>query len=304
MQNLKQQLPPLTPLVAFEAAARHQSFTLAAEELNLSQAAVSQQIRQLEESLATALFERSHRAVRLSLAGQEFQHTVNSILTELAGAVASLRQPAGKGTLTIAADQSIAAMWLMPRLASFKRLHPDLTVRLLASDHESDCLSSDVDIAIIHGEGRWPEHQSVALFPEEIFAVCSPSWPGDQGTAKAMGEWEYQDLLELEDTHWNWMHWRTWLARQGVSLPTDRTGFTINSYPLLIEAARRGQGIALGWRYLVDDDLATGRLVRAAPFSVVTGLGYYLVWSDRYASEPHSESFRKWALDQIRDTNQ
>ena len=299
MHSLKHQLPPLAPLVAFEAAARHGSFTLAAAELHLSQAAISQQIKQLEANLETPLFERSHRSVRLSVAGQEFQHTVTAVLNELAGTAAGMRQNTGSGALTIAVDQSIAAMWLMPRIGSFKQQHRDLNVRLMASDSEADCLSDDVDIAIIHGAGRWPGYDSVLLFPEEIFAVCSPAWLTAKGADKGVNDWAAEDLLELEDARWNWMHWRTWLSRQGVSVPADTTGFTINSYPLLIAAARNGQGVALGWRYLVDDDLNAGTLVEAAPFSVTTGLGYYLVWSGERPLAESCDAFRQWAIDEI-----
>lgn len=299
MHNRKRQLPPLGPLIAFEAAARHQSFSRAATELSLSQAAVSQQIKVLEENLGTRLFERSHRAVRLSLAGQEFQHTVTSVLNELAGSVAGMRQSPTTGSLTIAADQSIAALWLMPRLASFTTRFPSLSLRLLASDNDSDCLAEGVDVAIIHGEGQWPGFHATQLFPEEIFAVCSPQWLSTKGQGRDVHGWLGADLLELEDEHWNWMHWRTWLARYGVTHSGDPAAMTINSYPLLLDAARRGRGIALGWRYLVDEDLATGRLIKAAPFSVVTGLGYYLVWRSDQNAKRHSEAFRQWAVDEI-----
>jgi DNA-binding transcriptional LysR family regulator len=134
MQTLKQQLPPLAPLISFEAAARLRSFTAAARELNLSQAAVSQQIRNLEDSLGISLFIRAHKSVELSAKGRELQHTVSTVFQQLAGATAELKESSLQSRITVAADQSVASMWLMPRLPQFQKQFADIGVRLIASD--------------------------------------------------------------------------------------------------------------------------------------------------------------------------
>ena len=304
MSQLSSKLPPLEPLVAFEAAARLLSFTMAAKELNLSQAAVSQRIRNLEHSLGTVLFVRKHKSVHLSSAGREFQHTVSTTLRQLASAAADLRAPQGRTRLTVAADQSIASMWLMSRLPGFQQQFPEISIRLIASDDEQDCLDSEIQLAIIHGGGSWRNFDSEKLFDEEVFVVCSPGFlsnsnPQTNTQIACPDDLVDQVLLELEDNQWNWMNWRGWLSASGTDLPTSHRGFQINSYPLVIDAAKNGQGVALGWRYLVDDDLASGALIKLLNNSVRTDFGYYFVWPANQPLSPAACEFRHWAFEQL-----
>lgn len=299
MERLKSRLPRLEPLVAFEAAARHLSFTEAARELNLTQAAVSQQIRNLERALGVDLFIRAHRAVRLTPRGRDYQHTVSAVLRQLAGATEELRAPGDKPRLNIATDQSIATMWLMPRLPRFREANPDVAVRLVASDDERDCLADDIQISIIHGNGEWAGYHADLLFDEEVFPVCSPAYLEGRPPVAAAADLLACDLLELEDDRWDWMNWRAWLGGNGVDLPAGHRSLQINSYPLLIDAARNGQGVALGWRVLVDDHLAHGDLVRPLPATVLTSLGYHCVWSRRHELTVEAEAFRSWAGEEV-----
>ena len=298
MLTLKKQLPPLSTLVAFEAAARHLSFTRAAEELNLSQAAVSQQIRVLEKHFGIELFIRSHRSIRLSARGREFQHTVSAVLKQLATASAELMALESQTRLTVAADQSIASMWLMPRLPRFQERHGDIAVRIIASDDEGDCLKDDVELAIIHGDGSWPGFQSSRLFGEEIFPVCSPDYLDGENATLTPEALVQQTLLDLDDSQWNWMNWRTWLSQQDIHLPARHRALQVNNYPMLIHAARNGQGIALGWRHLVNADLESGRLIRATEHSVKTRFGYYMVWPESREISANARLFREWCREQ------
>lgn len=305
MEKLNARLPPLEPLVAFESAARLHSFTRAANELNLSQAAVSQRIRNLETYLGIALFTRTHKAVQLSPAGIEFQHTVSATLRQLASATADLKAPTFRQRLTVAVDQSVASMWLMPRLPAFQQKHPEIAIRLIASDDEKDCLATDIQVAIIHGDGEWPGFDSQPLFEEEVFAVCAPAFLNDcnaSGTTLLEDTSQLVDLvlLELEDNRWDWMNWRVWLSACGTDLPTRHNGYRINSYPLVVEAAKNGQGVALGWRYLVDDYLANGSLVKPLNNSVRTRFGYHLVWPSQQSLAPAGVIFREWAIEQLK----
>ncbi|WP_246209877.1 LysR substrate-binding domain-containing protein [Pikeienuella piscinae] len=299
MQNLRSTLPPMGPLIAFEAAARHENFTRAAEELNLSQAAVSQQIRNLERALGTALFLRTHRKVRLSPEGRRFQHTIAAALRQIAVAAAELRARPARASLTVAADQSIAALWLLPRLPRFHARHGDIAVRLVASDEERDSLAAGVDIAIIHGAGAWPGFASTLFFGESIFPVCSQDYLARRGPIGAAAELPSHALLEFEDARWDWMNWRNWLSNTGVDLPAQTGTFRINSYPLLIEAAKNGQGVALGWDRLVDDAIASGALVRPVAESVETDAGYHFVWSEARALPDAASAFRDWAAAEL-----
>lgn len=300
MQILKKQLPPLEPLVAFESAARHLSFTTAARELNLSQAAVSQQIRNLERALGIDLFTRSHRAIQLTPQGAIYRNAISAALKQVASATIEMRSPPVDARLTVAVDQSIASMWLIPRLPDFQQSHPELSVRLIASDIEQDCLHEEVDIAIIHGNGSWANRESALLFPEEVFAVCSPAYLKDNPKASAVESLPEETLLSLENSHWDWMDWRSWLSSNGVHLPVQHRGLQINNYPLLIEAAKNGQGIALGWRFLIDEYIQNNSLIMLGDASVKTRYGYYLVWPADSEQLPHVALFREWAVSGVR----
>ncbi|GMG82733.1 transcriptional regulator GcvA [Paralimibaculum aggregatum] len=289
-------LPSLDALVPFEAAARLLNFTAAARELNISQSAVSQQIRNLEASLGVALFERVGRSVRLTQVGKEYQHTVAAALGHIGNATAEIRSARGRPKVTLAADQSIAWLWLMPRLPLFQELIPDVAVRLLVSDVESDCVNDANDLAIVHGDGSWPGHHARRIFAEEVYPVCSPSYLETGPPLDSVDDIYRHVLLHLEDEHWNWMNWRMWLTECGASLPTEDRGLAINNYPLVVEAAKRGQGLALGWNHLVDLEIAAGTLVRPLAESVRTRFGYHAVWPSSRERLPQTEWLCDWLL--------
>lgn len=300
---LKSRLPPLDNLIAFEAAARLVSFTKAATELNVTQAAVSQQIRNLEQVLGLKLFERAHRAVRLTAAGREYQHTVSASLRHLASATGDIKLSETQPRLTIACDQSIASLFLMPRLSAFKAVHPDVSIRLIASDDTSECLADEVQVAIIHGTGDWPGYTSQVFFEETVFPVCSPGYLEQTGPVRDIDELARRNLLNLDDQQWDWMNWRVWFNSKGVDLPFERRTFEVNSYPLLIEAAKDGHGIALGWSGLVADLLAQGLLVRPIEEAVKTDFAYFLVWPERYQPTPELEGFCSWIQSELDNSN-
>ncbi len=274
---LKSRLPPLDPLIAFEAAARLLSFTRAAEELHLSQAAISQQIRSLEQNLDVMLFTRSHRAVQLTNEGREYQHTVNAILKQLAGATVDIQNVEFAKHLVIGCDQSFATLWLSPRLSQLRQLLPPVTLRLVVSDDYAESLGSEVQVAVLHGDGDWPGFRAQRLINEEVFPVCSPAYDH----ALAQNDWVawllQAQLIELTDSHWNWMNWRLWLGGHDIDEPLGSRCLQINNYPLVIEAACNGLGVALGWGQLVDGLIEQGRLLRPIKQSLTTDLGYYLI---------------------------
>ena len=291
---LKRRLPPLEPLIAFEAAARLLSFTRAAEELHLSQAAISQQIRSLEDSLQVKLFTRSHRAVQLTNEGREYQHTVTAMLKQLAGATMDIQNLEFARELVIGCDQSFATQWLCPRLGELQRLFESSTLRLIASDDYAESLGPEVQVAVMHGDGNWPGFSSRRLFGEAVFPVCSP----DYDHALAADDWVkwllQAQLIDLADSHWNWMNWRLWLGGNDIDQPLGNRMLQINSYPLVIEAACNGLGVALGWGHLVDDLIASGRLLRPVDASLETEFGYYLIYRDNLHDDELVERFGAW----------
>jgi LysR family glycine cleavage system transcriptional activator len=298
---LKTRLPPLDPLIAFEAAARLLSFTRAGEELHLSQAAISQQIRGLEQNLQVKLFTRSHRAVQLTNEGREYQHTVVAILKQLAGATMDIQNVEFSRQLVIGCDQSFATQWLSPRIPELRLLMPDVSLRIIASDDYRESLGSDVQVAVLHGDGLWPGFQATRLFDEEVFPVCSPGFDYDLASQDWV-KWLLQaQLIDLADSHWNWMNWRLWLSGNNIDQPLANRNLQINSYPLVIDAACAGQGVALGWRYLVDDLIAQGHLLRPLEQSLKTDLGYYFICRDNLQDDVSVLSLRTWLMQHWQD---
>ena len=296
---LKNRLPPLDPLIAFEAAARLLSFTRAGEELHLSQAAISQQIRSLEESLQVKLFTRSHRAVQLTNEGREYQHTVAAILKQLAGATMDIQNVEFAQQLVIGCDQSFATQWLSPRLSQLRQLMPTVTLRIIASDDYNESLGSEVQVAVLHGDGLWPGFQTLQLCDEEVFPVCSPEFDHELAQQDWVSWLLQAPLIDLADSHWNWMNWRLWLGGNNIDQPLGNRNLQINSYPLVIDAACAGHGVALGWRYLVDDLIAQGRLVRPIEQSLKTDFGYYFICRDNLQNDANVIRFRNWLKQQF-----
>lgn len=292
---MKSELPPLAALVTFEAAGRLQSFTRAAAELNVTQAAVSRQIRLLEEHLGRELFTRAHRSVQLTPEGRDYLHTVVVSLAHVGAATRELKERDRSPRLTVGADQSIAALWLMPRLADALAALDTAHLRLVVDDDERRCLSAEVDVALLHGEGGWTTHASELLFPEEVFPVCGPGYLAGRTARLTPGELVGETLIDLEDEHWTWLTWRQWLTSRGVDAAARDRRLIVGSYPLVVDAARRGLGIALGWRGLVDEDLVAGRLVAPVDDVFRSRFGYHIAWPRDRPPSPQAHRFIAWA---------
>jgi len=301
---LKQRLPPLDPLIAFEAAARLLSFTRAGNELHLSQAAISQQIRGLEDSLQVKLFTRSHRSVQLTNEGREYQHTVAAILKQLAGATMDIQNVEIAQQLVIGCDQSFATFWLIPRLQQLNLHMPGITLRIIASDDIKENLGGEVQLSILHGDGNWPGCHAVRLFDEEVFPVCSPDYDHRLEQDDWISWLLQAQLIDLADSQWNWMNWRLWLGDSDIDEPLGNRNLQINSYPLVIDAACKGHGVALGWRYLVDDLITQGSLLRPIEQSMITDLGYYLVHRDNLQIDEIVTRFKTWLMQQFDVTSE
>lgn len=293
---MKNDLPPFAALLAFEAAGRLQSFTRAAEELNVTQAAISRQIRLLEEQLGRPLFVRAHRAVELTGEGRDYLHTVVNALAHLGTATREMKSNQQIPRLSIGADQSMAALWLMPRLAAIRAALPGTGLRMVVDDDDQRCLGDDVDVALLHGDGKWPTHESALLFPDAISPVCSPTYFAGRSPPNSAADLAQESLIDLEDDHWNWVNWRQWLTSKGAATTTVSRRLTIASYPLVIDAAKRGLGVALGWHGLIDRELAAGHLMAVLPESLATPSGYYLLWPRSRQPSPEAQGFIDWCM--------
>lgn len=293
MQTRRHRLPPLDYLIAFEAAARLGGFTAAAERLNLSQAAISRQIKLLEEHLDVLLFYRGHRSVQLTVEGKNFLRHVRGALDAVEKGVDSLRETTRRPRVSLAATQSVSTLWLMPRLPLLRRDHPGLDIHLVSTDLDREALSNEHDLIILRGEGQWQEFEAELLLDEEIFPVCAPGY-ADRKSLYSLEALEQCTFVEVASHHTEWMDWKRWLASCGFPEISGAGGLVFNTYALAIQAAVDGLGIALGWRHLVDGHLAQGTLVRPLPNSISTTSGYFLLRSRSNQLSPASQSVRSW----------
>ena len=277
-------------IVTFEAAARHLSFTAAADELCVSQAAVSRQIKRLEAQLGAVLFVREHRRLRLTHAGETFQQAVSFGLGHIADAAWELSTIQSHEQIQVAATTACATFWLMPRLNQFRLQYPQVDIRVVASDRFQDHYAADIDIAIGCGKRELPNYECHYLFPERVFPVCSPAYLAAD-SLENVAELCTKRLLHLDLKHWEdigWepIDWTLWLEHFGVQYKLKHPLMSFNLYPMLVQAALDGQGVALGWHHLTEPLLNDGKLVRPINKSWNSQRGYYLlVLSDRPASD-------------------
>ncbi|QGZ64995.1 LysR substrate-binding domain-containing protein [Paraburkholderia acidisoli] len=292
-------LPPLPCLVAFEAAVRHASFTRAAAELHLTQSAISRQIHQLEAFLGRSLFVREHRALRLTIAGEQYAAQVHRLLTQCAEATLDVMKHYGDLELTIACSSGVAVLWLTPRLPQFRAAYPNIKLRLIVRDGLNSMSPAEFDVGVYYVRQQAPAHFAARrLFNEQVFPVCSPAYLAGRTLAPAdiVGE----TLLLLEDGQRQWMSWPEWFDLNGVTLPKapQRHGIVINHYPQLVQMAILGEGIALGWRYMIDACLDQGLLVRVGEAAASHGGGYYVISPNDRKESQGARIFARWLFEQ------
>lgn len=299
MPPLHRLLPPTGSLVAFEAAARHLSITQAANELGLTQAAVSRKIRGLEENLGVALFRRLHRAIRLTPDGERLYAAVSSSLSHIAQTADDLRRSGGYSEVSLSTSMAFATFWLMPRIPRFRAAHPDIELRITAFDPYVDPASEGVDAAIRYGDGSWPGLECTRLFDEEIFPVCSPAYHAARPDFDSLASLPGQTLLHLDVAYHDWVDWGTWFRALDMEPPPRRRGLQFNTYTILIQAAVAGAGVALGWRHLVDDFLEAGVLVRPIETSLRSRGAYYLVRPEGSEASAEAGCLVDWIMAEI-----
>jgi DNA-binding transcriptional LysR family regulator len=256
------------------------SFTAAADELCVSLPAVSRQVRQLEERLGTALFERKHRGVELTRHGRRLQSALTESFEHVAQVVEEIAAQDSAREIVVATTVAFATYWFAPRLSSFRRECPQAEARILASDRQEDLLADSVDIALTCGWQARPGWQAKPLFSEIVFPVCSPDYLGSHPLT-AIAELPNHSLLHLDKRHWQdvgWevVDWAVWLSKFEIPYTPRPPIVSFNNYPMLVEAALAGEGVALGWRHLLELLIAEGRLVRPLKESWDFRRCYYL----------------------------
>jgi LysR family glycine cleavage system transcriptional activator len=291
---VRSRLPSLNGLRAFEAAARHLSFTHAAAELNVTQTAVSHQIRRLEEQLGLRLFTRRQRTLQLTREGQQYLPAVHAAFADLRRATERLLRVDGETVLTVSCLPSLAAKWLVPRLASFQESHPDTEVRIATSTRIVDFRREEVDLAIRYGKGRWPGLRADWLMPENVFPVCSPMLFGSGRPLRQPDDLVHHKLLHVNLYRDEWLLWLT-AAGLPASLASG-PGLTFDLGLMALQAAIDGLGVALGRTPFVEADIAAGRLVTPFDIALPSEAGFYIVTPEQSAPAPKIAQFRDWLI--------
>lgn len=294
-----QRVPPFGLLNTFEIAARHLSFTVASQELCLTQGAVSRQIKALEGQIGVTLFLRKHRAIELTLEGVELYNAVSRSLLDIGTCLETMRNNAAFPQITVAASVSFAYYWLMPRLEKFSEVHPEIDLRILASDQKVDLRRDSIDVAILFGHGAWDGVDATLLFGETVYPVCSPAYLAAHPELSEASDILDQTLVHLDGggSIGGSVDWQSWLATQGTTTMPVRRGIQLNSYPMVLKAAEAGRGVALGWSYIVDEMLQDGRLVCPVNAPLDTQNGYYLGATKDARHNKSVEIFSRWIVD-------
>jgi LysR family glycine cleavage system transcriptional activator len=289
-------LPPLTAVRAFEAAARHQSFTKAAEELGMTQAAVSYQVKVLEDRLGKSLFQRLPKKVELSETGRRLAPAVASAFQGLHAAFAELRET-DDAVLAVTVVHTFATNWLVPRLGTFQQRHPEIAVRIDLSARNVDFTSEDFDLGIRGGRGKWPGLQAHQLIPIAFSPLCSPDFMARHGPWSSPA-----DMLKAPrlDAHDEW--WRLWCQAANIphTPPAVPSHGSLDVQSLLGTAAIAGQGVAVLMPAFFAADLAAGRLVQPFPLMASDGTAYWLVYPEARKNVRKIRAFRDWILGEFK----
>jgi len=293
MSAMPRRLPPLNALRSFEAAARYESFTRAAEELHVTQGAVSQQVKTLETQLGVRLLIRERQRLQITPAGREYLVVIREALDHIGAGTERLRERQSGNVLTVSTSLDFAAKWLVHRLARFAAAHPGIDLRVSATMHHVDFARDDVDVAVRHGDGSWPGLEATQLCAEQIFAICSPKLLVGRNRLRRPADVLKWPLLRLEDQS---TAWQRWFALAGIAAPQRLPGPVLNRASMLIDAAIDGQGVALARTTLAAWDLIGGRIVRPFDISWRPAGTYWIMSQKPMAKVQKIRQFRDWLL--------
>ena len=292
---MRRKIPSTAALAAFESAARHQSFTRAAVEQSVTQSAVCRQVGGLEEFLGVKLFRRTKRGITLTEAGVSYHHQVSARLDELERDTLELMAQGGSGgTLELGVVPTFGTKWLLPRLAAFQRAHPGITVNLVPRSRPFLFDETALDAAIYAGEAGWPGTEAQFLMRENLIAVTSPALIAPQRSLKPASLRRHV-LLQQSTRPYAWRHW---FASLQMEVENDMVGPRLELFSMLTEAAIQGLGIALIPRFLIEDELRSGRLVEVVRHAYLSDRSYYLIYPERKSENPTLTAFRDWLAEE------
>ncbi|MEZ1319330.1 LysR substrate-binding domain-containing protein [Pseudomonas fluorescens] len=290
-------IPSMTALLQFESVARLKSFTQAASELGVTQAAVSKQVKMLEENVGAQLFHRLHRSIDLTHEGQALFAIISESLQKIATVFDQINQAGGHRELTLGVTASFSQFQIMPRLAALRETLPDIQLRLATQMFTGDLRTQQSDLSIRYGNGHWEDGEAILLFEEEIFPVCSPAWLARNHAPATLEELAAMGLLDSDSTTEGWLTWQGWFKQLGLSSPKLHFTLRGNLHADVVHAALHGHGIGLGWGRVVEHLLDSGELVRLEPFAVRPTDAYYAVIPYGRPATPEAWAIIRWLQD-------
>lgn len=297
MNSFRRLLPSAASLIVFEAAGRHENFTRAAEELGMSQAAVSYAVRALEDQLGVPLFHRLHRAVELTEAGERFHADVSSGLARIEKSAEDIRAKGREVNVTLAASTAFASMWMLPRLQRLRADLPDIDLRIQTSVRDLDLDEEPIPLGIRGGTpSMWPRYHAEPIAPEIINAVASPAFIETHGYPETPADLTRFRLIDLEEPVRRACDWPEWFRSAGLSYQPRGQRLSINDYVLVIQAVLAGEGIGLGWEHLIAPQMRSGALVPVGNHVLRTGYAFYVVWPRSRDLKTPARRVRDWLI--------
>jgi DNA-binding transcriptional LysR family regulator len=300
MQKLRKLIHSPHHLFVFEVSARLLSFTQAAQELGVSQPAVSLAIRQLENAIGQTLFQRGHRQIKLTDAGERFYASVSLGLGRIMQTALELNYETPPALVTLSVSTAFANYWMMPRLSRLHSTHPSIDLRLQVVDKDSDLEDENVSLGIRRGKGNWSGYDSVCIAAEEILPVASRSYLAQNGLPESIEDLLRHQFIHLEEPYRPRPKWKDWFNAFGIDYIDNGEGLRLNDYALVIQAAMSGEGIAIGWRHVVEPLIESGLLEPALSESWITGEEFHLIWSNKTSLSPYAQQVRDWIINEAK----
>lgn len=296
MHELWKRINSPRTLLVFEAAARHCSFTLAGQELNVSQPAISASILRLEAALGVKLFRREHRKITLTQAGEKLYLDVSEGFGRILNSVQAISNRMRIDHVTLSVSTAFAHYWMVPKLADFHHSYPQIDLRLLTSERETELENDGVSMAIRRGSGHWPGCEAAPIAQEVIFPIASPKVMEGAKDLRTLEALLDQNLIHLEEPIRDRPDWKDYFKAKEIAFDDLKGGLRLNDYALVLQAAMAGEGFAFGWAHVTRDLIAAGLLAARTEWAWSTGLGFYLVWPKHADLSPHAQEVRRWII--------
>jgi DNA-binding transcriptional LysR family regulator len=299
MRDLLKSIDSLHHLSAFEASARLGSFTNASKELGVSQSAVSQSVRKLEDAIGTKLFHRRHRIISLTDAGEMLKNDVSQGFERIYETVKYLQNQRKGSHVTLSVSTAFAYYWVVPRLQDFHEKHPNIDLRVQTTDKDLDLAQEGISLGVWRGDGTWNGYTSTLLAKERLMAVAGPTWVQNHPKIETLDDLKSAQLINLEEPYRDRPTWAGFFKNYGIKYKDVGQGLRLNDYALVLQAVMAGEGISLGWEHVTTRIIASGLLTQIGPWKWESGKAFYLVWSDRTELSEDASTVKAWITSSV-----